>query len=126
MYQLIMGFSLPTMAGMLNGYLDQEKNRDGYFTNEDILEQISDAMDLALELYPDDDHVFITHLQRPDNAPSARKMPKFTSPVGKNWLLEVTMRDEHGKPIKTRKADGSGYKTEKVKMADATLSTGEP
>ena len=105
------------------------KNRDGYFTNEDILEQISDAMDLVSELYPDDDHVFIydnatTHLKRPENAPSARKMPKFTPPIGKNWLVEVKKRNEKGKAIK--KADGSGYETEKVKMADATFSTGKP
>jgi hypothetical protein len=51
-------------------------------------------------------------------------MPKFTPPVGKNWLVEVTKRDENGKPVK--KADGTSYETEKVKMADATFSTGEP
>ena len=94
------------------------KNRDGFFSNEDILEQISDAMDLVLELYPDDDHIFIydnatTHLKRPDNAPSARKMPKFTPPNGKNWLVEVTKRNENGIAIK--KADNSGYETVKVK-----------
>ena len=105
------------------------KNRDGYFTNEDILQQISDAMDLVSELYPNDDHIFIydnatTHLKRPDNAPSACKMPKFTPPYGKNWLVEVTKQDENGNAIKM--ADGSGYETEKVKMADATFSTGEP
>jgi len=81
------------------------KNHDGYFTNKDILEQISDGMDLVSELYPNDEHVFVydnatTHLKRPDNAPSACKMPKFTPPVGKNWLSRSQSMMKMESPLK--------------------------
>lgn len=99
------------------------KNRDGYFSNEDILEQFKEAVLIALEAYPDDEHVFIydnatTHLKRPENAPSARHMPKNP----KNWLIEVIKHDESGTALK--KADGSYEKT-MVRMADATFSDGQ-
>lgn len=41
------------------------KNRDGYFTHEEVLEQLTKAMDLIKEEYPDDIHAFVL-----DNAPS--------------------------------------------------------
>jgi len=57
------------------------KNRDGYFTNEDIQEQVQDAMDIVLELYPQFDHVFVydnatTHLKRAEDGLSTCRMPK--------------------------------------------------
>lgn len=99
------------------------KNRDGYFTNEDILEQYCDMVEISKEAHPNDEHIFIydnatTHLKRPENAPSARRMPKNP----KQWLVEVNKCDDNGRPIK--KADGS-YEKIKVRMADATFN-GEP
>jgi len=57
------------------------KNREGYFTNDNILAQADKAMDILEKHYPDDDHVLIfdnasTHQKRPDGALSARRMPK--------------------------------------------------
>ena len=40
-------------------------NRDGYFTNEEILGQVICAMDILKRYYPDDQHIFIydnTHM----------------------------------------------------------------
>ena len=44
------------------------KARDGYFTNEDILQQAGTAMDILTQHFPSDDHVFVfdnatTHLK---------------------------------------------------------------
>jgi hypothetical protein len=52
------------------------KNRKGYFTNEDILNQTMKAMDILTEFYPDEEHVFVfdnatTHTARSDTALSA-------------------------------------------------------
>ncbi|KAL6306661.1 hypothetical protein BKA93DRAFT_748077 [Sparassis latifolia] len=63
------------------------KNREGYFTNERILEHCTMLMDIASRDYPDDDHGIIldnapTHLKRADDALSARKMPKFPPKPG--------------------------------------------
>ena len=51
-------------------------NRDGYFTNEDILRQVDHAMDILQKHYPNDDHVFIfdnttIHMKRPPGSLSA-------------------------------------------------------
>ncbi len=56
------------------------KNCEGYFTNEDILRQAKNAMDILDEFYPEYEHVFVynnatTHRKRADNALLARKMP---------------------------------------------------
>ncbi|THU98051.1 hypothetical protein K435DRAFT_661731 [Dendrothele bispora CBS 962.96] len=77
------------------------KNRDGYFTSEDIKDQARAAMDLVEELYPEYEHVFIydnatTHLKREDGALSARKMTKGPSA---NFFTSVQARDDQGKPI---------------------------
>ena len=65
-------------------------NQDGYFTNEEIIEQVDKAIKILHEYYPgsDFDHVFIydnamTHLERAKDALSARKMPKNTPKPGK-------------------------------------------
>jgi hypothetical protein len=44
------------------------KNREGYFTNEDILAQAEKAMDILQKHYPNEDHILVfdnakTHLK---------------------------------------------------------------
>ncbi|KIO21763.1 hypothetical protein M407DRAFT_28688 [Tulasnella calospora MUT 4182] len=64
------------------------KNRDGYFTSEDILETTRNAIDLFEAHFPPESGVralFLfdnakTHQKRAANALSARKMPKSTRP----------------------------------------------
>ena len=65
------------------------RSRDGYFTNKDVLRQTQRALDILQVHYPNDDHILIfdnaaTHLKRPDEALSARNMPKFTPKEGMN------------------------------------------
>ena len=102
------------------------KNREGYFTSEDILKQTAKAIDILEKHYPNEDHVLVydnatTHLKRADGALSARKMPKFTSKPESNWLIEVNAVDANGKPIYT--PDGKLLKT-KIQMQDATFADG--
>jgi hypothetical protein len=104
------------------------KNRGGYFTNDEVLEQITQAMDLVEALYPDDRHVFVfdnatTHSKRADNALSARHMPKGTSPPGRNWKISVNKRDLNGKVVYG--TDGKLVK-EKICMGDASFADGTP
>ena len=52
------------------------KNCDGYFSNEDIIEQEDKAINILREYYPKFDHIFIydnatTHLKCPEDALSA-------------------------------------------------------
>ena len=59
------------------------KNREGYFTNDEILEQATKIMDILDEHYAGEDHVLVfdnatTHTKRADGALSARYMPKST------------------------------------------------
>ena len=54
---------------------------DGYFTNEDITNQLDTAMDIVEKHYPHDKHIFVfdnatTHIKRENTALSAHKMPK--------------------------------------------------
>lgn len=103
------------------------KSRDGYFQNEDVLEQFREMVEIAKAEYPDDDHVFVydnatTHKKRPANAPSARSMPKFTPKPGKNWLVEVNKVGADGRPIKNSEG---GYEKTRVPMADTTFN-GQP
>ena len=98
------------------------KNRDGYFDCEDIIKQVNTAMDILEKHFPDKEHVFIfdnatTHTKRADDAISARKMPKNTPAVGKNWGVTVNecdaqgkiIHDESGKPKKVVKAMSNGW-----------------
>ncbi|KAG9224502.1 hypothetical protein CCMSSC00406_0002347 [Pleurotus cornucopiae] len=91
------------------------KNREGYFTNEDILAHAKKAMDILTQHYPNEEHILVfdnatTHLKRADDALSARKMPKGTSKLGKNWGVDVTaispdgsaLYDPSGKLIRTK------------------------
>jgi len=102
------------------------KNREGYFTSDDILEQANKAMDILQKHYPDEDHVLVfdnatTHLKRADGALSARYMPKFTSKMETNWGVEVNVQNENGKPVYG--SDGKILKT-KIQMEDATFADG--
>jgi len=52
------------------------KNQDGYFSNEDIIEQVNEAINILQEYYPDFKHVLIynnatTHLKHAEDALSA-------------------------------------------------------
>ena len=80
------------------------KNQEGYFTNEDILEQANKAMDILEKNYPNESHVLVfdnatMHTKCADGAHSARNMPKFTSKHEQIWGVEMNLHDEHGKPI---------------------------
>ena len=60
--------------------LKPRKNRDGYFTNEDILHQATAAMDILSTHFPNDHHIFVfdnatIHCKQSEDSPSALKMP---------------------------------------------------
>ncbi|KAE9409843.1 hypothetical protein BT96DRAFT_931377 [Gymnopus androsaceus JB14] len=98
------------------------KNRDGYFTSDDIISRANDAMDLLLKEYPEYKHVLIydnatTHLKRPDGSLSARHMPKSTRP----WLIEANAKDAARKPI--YESNGSLKKT-KIQIGPTQLLDG--
>jgi hypothetical protein len=106
--------------------MKSEKNRDGYFTNNDIDEQAHAAIDILTEFYPKFNHVFIynntsSHLKQPDASISARRMPKFTPKPGINWGVEVSKCDDTGNLVYN--LDGSVTK-KKVYMADSILLDG--
>ena len=80
------------------------KQREGYFTNADILSHAGTAMDILNQDYRDEDYVLVfnnatTHLRREEDVLSATKMPKFTPKVGKNWGVEVDELDEDCNPV---------------------------
>jgi hypothetical protein len=96
------------------------KNRDGYFTNEEIIAHVTRAMNILERDYPDEDHVFVfdnatTHLKRADDALAARKMPKRPSRPEKNFGIRRAVRDEDGAVVKG--ADGKPI-TEWAPMRD--------
>jgi len=94
------------------------KNRDGYFTNEDIIKQADDAINILTECYPYSfDHVLIydnatTHLKR------AEDHPLHVSGV------EVSKRDPITGKIVYR-SNGSIDKT-KILMQDGRFENGDP
>ncbi|EIN05547.1 hypothetical protein PUNSTDRAFT_115955 [Punctularia strigosozonata HHB-11173 SS5] len=106
------------------------KSQDGWFTNDDIIGQLQDAMDILDQFYPDEEHVFVydnatTHLKRADDALSARRMPKFpTRPDNPMFGVERAKLDTDGKPVYNTKT-GKVVK-EKVQMTDAQLPDGSP
>ena len=82
------------------------KNKDGYFTSDDIDAQAHAAMDILNlnEHFSEFDHTFFydnapSHQKRPEGSLSARHMPKFPSKPRSNWGIEVTNHDINGKPI---------------------------
>jgi hypothetical protein len=99
------------------------KNQDGYFTNNDIVEQAERAMDILEKYFPHDNHVLVydnasTHLKHMDGALSAHHMLKKISKPESNWGIEVNVQNENGKPVY-----GSHGKLlkKKVCMEDAIL-----
>ena len=105
------------------------KNKDSYFTNEDIIAQAQEAMDILTQDYPKYDHVLIydnasTHLKRPEDSLSARRMPKNVPKPGTNWGIEVTRLD----PITGKTMYQPDRKPEKIKirMGDAQFKDGSP
>ena len=110
-------------------------NREGYFTNEDVLQQVDTAMDILRKHYPNDDHIFIfdnatIHTKRPPGSLSARRMPKKTpKPDPKNpeketnWLVEVDVISEQGRPVYG--PDRKKLK-KRVQMANGVLPNGQP
>jgi hypothetical protein len=69
------------------------KNRDGYFTNDDVLKQTDTAMDIVKKHYGDEEHKFVfdnapTHLKHLNATLSAQKMTKGPSTT---FGIEVTV-----------------------------------
>ncbi|KAH9923506.1 uncharacterized protein B0H18DRAFT_1105310 [Fomitopsis serialis] len=101
------------------------KNRDGYFQSNDVLDQLTLAMDILDKDYPCEKHVFVidnapTHLKRADDALSARKMPKGPS---KNFAVVANVIGPNGKVM--HGPDGKILK-HKIRMGDAHFSDGRP
>ncbi|KAH8796193.1 hypothetical protein DL96DRAFT_1541301 [Flagelloscypha sp. PMI_526] len=87
------------------------KNRDGYFTCQEVLDQFRHAVQLAYRLYPGDDHIFMydnakTHRARDDTARSASKMPKGPS---KNFFVKRTVIDSKGKESELKVQMDAGW-----------------
>ncbi|KAF7364502.1 hypothetical protein MVEN_00318900 [Mycena venus] len=106
----------------------EERKREGYFTNDDIIKQTNHAMDILSRDYADEKHVFIfdnatTHTKRAGNALSARNMPKFMPKNGKNFLVPVNKIGTDGKPIYDAQGD---FVKVQVRMRDETLPNGTP
>jgi hypothetical protein len=104
------------------------RNRDGYFTNADIIDQATTAMDILERHYPDEDHVFVfdnatTHTKRPDTALSASKMPlNPTASRYQMWGVDVNVVGQDGKPVFG--PDGK-IKKQRVRMGDGFFN-GKP
>lgn len=76
--------------------LHPSAQRDGYFTDDDIVAQVTVAMAILDKYHPDDCRILVydnatTHLKRFRGAISARRMLLNTSEPEKNWLVEVLM-----------------------------------
>jgi len=74
------------------------KNRDGYFTCQEVCEQASLACEIVRKFWPNFDHIFIydnatTHHKCADSSLSARHMTKFPSGLHgnpeSNFLVET-------------------------------------
>ena len=105
------------------------KSRDGYFTNQDILDQLTTAMDICDADYPEYRFCFIldnatTHLKRADDALSARHMSKGPTRPGKAIFgVETNLMGSDGRPLYG--SDGKLLK-KKIRMRDARLPNGTP
>ncbi|KAI0364377.1 hypothetical protein BV20DRAFT_956332 [Pilatotrama ljubarskyi] len=105
------------------------KNRDGYFTNPDVLAQLTAAMDICIADYPEYRIVFVldnatTHTKRADDTLSARLMSKGPTRDGNPIFgVDRNVCGADGKLV--YKPDGKVLK-EKVRMGDAKLPNGQP
>jgi hypothetical protein len=100
------------------------KNREGYFTNSDIVEHATSAMNILEQDYSDEDHVFVfnnatTHQKQEEEALSATKMPKSS----KEWGIVTDELDEDCN--KVHSSDGKVLKMT-VRMGDAKFANGTP
>lgn len=80
------------------------KQREGWFCTKDVILQLTRAMDVVKEEYPDDEHVFVfdnatIHTKLPDNAPVVGKMTLGPS----NKVMGETL-GESGERVKIRLA----------------------
>jgi len=105
------------------------KNRDGYFTYEEICNQAIEAMAILQNFYPQYEHVFVydnasTHLKRAPDALSTRRMPKNIPKNGTNWGVETTKRNSFTGKVEYQ-PDGKPAKI-KIRMADACFADGTP
>jgi hypothetical protein len=76
-------------------------NRDGYFTNEEILEQATHAMTILKKYFPHDHHILVyynacIHLKCAPDALSTHQMVLNIPKPGKNWLIEVPELNSQG------------------------------
>ncbi|KAF9507821.1 hypothetical protein BS47DRAFT_1373802 [Hydnum rufescens UP504] len=75
------------------------KNCDGYFSNEEVLQQATQAMDVLCQKYPNERHVFIfdnarTHAKRAEDTLSALHMPRNPKHWGITGMVQILK--EHG------------------------------
>ena len=101
------------------------KGRDGYYTNERIIQHAKRAIEILQKYYPNDKHVLVfdnatTHVKRADNALSARHMPKNPS---SSWGITVFAKDNNGATV--YHFDGKPKKI-KVPMQAGRYVNGEP
>ena len=101
------------------------KGRDGYYTNERIIQHAEKAIEILQKYYPDDDHVLIfnnatTHVKRADNALSARHLPKNPLP---SWGITVPVKNNNGDVM--CHPDGKVQKM-KVPMEPGCFANGDP
>ena len=94
------------------------KEREGYFSSNEVLGQLTKAMDILNHDYPQYEHVFVldnarTHTKRAEDALSARQLPK--NPNEKFGVLSIVIAadgkpvyDQHGKVVKKIKKMGDG------------------
>jgi hypothetical protein len=100
------------------------KNREGYFTNEDILAQVEHAMAIVGQCYPDEDHIFLydnatTHRSRPADSLSAIKMPRNPSKPDNNFGVQINVVGADGKLVYG--SDGKLLK-QKVRMKNGRFN----
>jgi hypothetical protein len=60
-------------------------NRDGYFTCDQVVKQLKNAVEIVEDSFPEYNHIFIydnapSHTKRPEDAITARQMPKKSVP----------------------------------------------
>ncbi|KAF9506282.1 hypothetical protein BS47DRAFT_1305487 [Hydnum rufescens UP504] len=96
------------------------KNCNGYFSNEEVLQQATRAMDVLCQKYPNERHVFVfdnarTHAKRTEDTLSAFHMPHNP----KHWGITVPTHDPTGKTLHL--PNGKPH-TEIKRMADMTFN----
>lgn len=110
-------------------YFHAGKNRDGYFTTQNILDQASVAMDILEKHYPHDKHYLIYdnaphQVARPPVALSARHMTKFPTQVGHvPFGVDVEVIGSDGQKVFGRNGQ---VLRRRVQMVGGKLPSGAP